>query len=180
MHATSSANSPIGRKIETLLIPRSLAPRVYRALQALGYSLSDRAAKSDRIEPNLQADVAASAIWVVDESRIDEMPEIGDAQILLIGSPQRNPSTDPRILAHVIRPARLSDVYSMIQGALESRSRRNPRVRTKLSARCLRADRCLIGAVLSLSERGCLLRTDESIQKGARLRSRQHRGGVSL
>ena len=54
----------------------------------------------------------------------------------------------------------------MIQSALEHTPRKTPRVRTQLSARCIKADRRSIGAVLSLSEGGCLLRTGESLRKG--------------
>jgi hypothetical protein len=162
MHATPPPDSPLGRNIETLLEPRSLAPRVLEALRALGYSLSEGA------EP----DLPSSGIWLVDEARLPEVPDsefASDARILLISSPRQKPLTDPRILAQTARPARLSGVYAMIQKALERNPRRNPRVRTKLSARFLRAERQSIGALLSLSEGGCLLRTGEPLKKGTRL-----------
>ncbi len=57
----------------------------------------------------------------------------------------------------------------MIQRALEATPRRCPRVPTRLSARCIRSERRSIGAVLSLSEGGCLLRTSESLRKGVSL-----------
>jgi hypothetical protein len=43
-------------------------------------------------------------------------------------------------------------------------------VGTRLSARCIRGDQRSIGAVLSLSEGGCLLRSGESLARGATLR----------
>lgn len=57
----------------------------------------------------------------------------------------------------------------MIQRALEETPRRSPRVPTKLSARCIRIDRRSIGAVLSLSEGGCLLRTRDELRRGAQV-----------
>jgi len=162
MHATSFPDSPIGRKIETLLVPRSLAPRVYEALRSLGYSLGDE----------LSSNLSNGGIWLVDESRLHEVPESDvapDARIMLISSPRKRPSNDLRVLSQTARPARLSAVYTMIQEALEQTPRKNPRIRTKLSARCLRAERRSIGAVLSLSEGGCLLRTGEDLKKGAKL-----------
>jgi len=162
MHGTSSQDSALGRRIETLLEPRSLEPRVLGALRALGYSLGDKT------DPNLPS----SGIWLVDEARIHEVPDsdlASNARILLLSSPCRKPTKDLRILAHANRPARLSAVYSMIQQAFEGTPRKNPRIRTKLSARCLRAQRRSTGALLSLSEGGCLLRTAEPLKKGSKL-----------
>ena len=162
MPATPPPNSPGGQKIETLLASRSLAPRVYEALRTLGYSLDDQTG----------ANSPSGGIWLVDESRLQEVPtsELAqEARILVISSARQKPSTDPRVLAQTPRPARLSAVYAMIQNALEPTPRRNPRIRTKLAARCLRAERRSIGALLSLSEGGCLLRTSEPLRKGARL-----------
>ena len=187
MHAPSNSDSPFGRKIETRLTPRSLAPRVYEALQALGYTLDgnvhpgfDDAHASPALQSSnpsdadeaLDAESGTGGIWLVDEVCLDEIPsveEAPDAQILLVASPKRHRATDPRIVAEAVRPGRLSAVYSMIQEALEGTPRRSPRIRTKLSARCLRADRQSIGAVLSLSEGGCLLRTNEMLKRGAKL-----------
>ncbi len=44
-----------------------------------------------------------------------------------------------------------------------------PRIPTRLSARCIRAERRSIGAALSLSKGGCLLRTGEAPREGTRL-----------
>jgi hypothetical protein len=84
----------------------------------------------------------------------------------MISSPRQSPRDDSRILAQAARPARLSAIYSMIQLAIEHTPRRTPRIETQLSARCIRAERRSIGAVLSLSEGGCLLRTDDLLRKG--------------
>jgi hypothetical protein len=57
----------------------------------------------------------------------------------------------------------------MIQSALEETPRRDPRIQTQLAARCIRANQRSIGAIISLSEGGCLLRTADRLRKGARL-----------
>lgn len=155
-------NSAVGRKIDVRLTPRSLAPRVLAALKVLGYALREET----------DSNPSESGIWLVDETRLGELPDAEsapDARILLISSPRQNPHQDVRILAQAMRPARLSAVYSMIQSALEHTPRKTPRVRTQLSARCIRADRRSLGAVLSLSEGGCLLRTADSLRKGTHI-----------
>jgi hypothetical protein len=162
MHAKSSPNNAIGRKIQVRLTPRSLAPRVLPALQVLGYTLRE---DTDPIASN----PSDSGSWLVDETRLGEIPdaeEAPNARILLISSRRMRQHEDARILAQTARPARLSAVYAMIQSAIEHKPRKTPRVRTQLSARCIRADRRSIGAVLSLSEGGCLLRTSDDLRKG--------------
>lgn len=159
MHTMSSPKNAVGRKIDVRLTPRSLAPKVRSALRVLGYTLreEDDASASD------------AGIWLVDETRLAEVPDrqaAPDARILLISSPRWNQGKDSRILAQADRPAGLSPIYSMIQSALEHTPRKTPRVRTQLSARCIKEDRRSIGAVLSLSEGGCLFRTGESLRKG--------------
>ena len=57
----------------------------------------------------------------------------------------------------------------MIQSTIERTPRRMPRVRTRLSARCVRSERRTIGTMLSLSEGGCLLRTDDLLRKGSQV-----------
>jgi hypothetical protein len=163
MHPMPPANSAIGRTIDTRLTSQSLAPKVLTALQALGYSFSEETQSTD-------SDPSNSGIWLVDEARFGEIPATEtNARILLISPFEHTQTEDPRIMSRISRPAELSTVYSMIQLALEQSPRKTPRVRTHLSARCLREDRRSIGAVLSLSEGGCLLRTTGGMRTGATL-----------
>jgi hypothetical protein len=69
----------------------------------------------------------------------------------------------------VQRPAELVPLYQLIQEQLEEYPRRTPRVRTQLSARCVHADRRVVGAVVSLSENGCLFRANEDLDEGLRM-----------
>jgi hypothetical protein len=162
MHAKLTPNTTVGRNIHVRLTPRSLAPKVLPALQVLGYTLRE---EKDLVAPD-------SGFWLVDETRLAELPDVDiapDMRILLITSPRSDAHEDARILVQTSRPAQLSAVYAMIQSAIEHKPRRTPRVRTQLSARCLRADRRSLGAVLSLSEGGCLLRTGDSLRKGTQV-----------
>lgn len=167
MHDTSQEPGIMGRRIGVRITPKSLAPRVLDALRALGYTMIEL--DSDR---GSQAARDACGLWLVDDERIEELPdaeEAADRRILLIASARKGACEDPRIFASTRRPARLGAVYEMIQSALESTPRSAPRVRTQLSARCIQGDQRSIGAVLSLSEGGCLLRSGERLTRGARL-----------
>jgi hypothetical protein len=165
MHANLPPSAAIDRTIDIRLTPRSVAPKVLPALQALGYILREDDEPIDKTVP-------ISGFWLVDESRLDELPNANvapAARILLISSPRKYQRDDIRILARTTRPARLSAIYSMIQSILENQPRKTPRIQTQLSARCIRADRRSIGAVLSLSEGGCLLRTGDSLRRGTKV-----------
>ncbi len=165
MHDTVYEPGILGRRIGVRIGPKSLAPRVLEALRALGYTMVDF--DSERLaEPTREA----CGLWLVDEDRLPELPgpdEAPDRRILLIASARHAADADPRVFATTRRPARLGAVYEMIQSALESTPRSVPRVRTQLSARCIRGERRSIGAVLSLSEGGCLLRSGERLARGA-------------
>ncbi|MFO0688549.1 MAG: PilZ domain-containing protein [Myxococcota bacterium] len=158
----------MGRRIGVRIGPRSLAPRVLEALRALGYTMVDL--DSERLPETTRE---SCRLWLVDQERLPELPgpdEAADRRILLVASPRSGACEDPRIFATTRRPARLGAVYEMIQSALESTPRSAPRVRTQLSARCIRGDQRSIGAVLSLSEGGCLLRSGERLSRGTRVR----------
>jgi hypothetical protein len=158
----------MGRRIGFRIKPVSLAPRVLDALRALGYSLVDL--DSDRVSVETRE---SCRLWLVDQDRLGELPgpdHAPDRRILLVASPRSGACEDPRVFASVRRPARLGAVYEMIQSALESTPRSSPRVRTQLSARCIRGEQRSIGAVLSLSEGGCLLRSGEVLSRGATIR----------
>lgn len=167
MHDTSSQPGIMGRRIGVRIGPTSLVPRVLEALRALGYTLVDL--DSDRIPSDTRD---ACGLWLVDQDRLDELPGpdvAGDRRILLISSSRSGACTDPRVFSTTRRPARLAAVYEMIQSALESTPRASPRVRTRLSARCIRGERRSPAAVLSLSEGGCLLRSGEPLEPGSSL-----------
>ncbi len=145
---------------------RSLAPRTRAELRGLGYELvpaSDgrRADAGDR----------AVSLRVVDERHLDRVPtpaEEPETPLVVLTGSRPLLVDDPRIAGRVRRPADTLDLYPLFQRALEVHPRRVPRVTTQLPARCIRADRRWPGAVLSLSEGGCLLRTTETVEAGQR------------
>ena len=163
MHTAPHDDSAHHRRVALRLGERSVTPRVLEALRALGYVFVDEDAGDDC------SDVR---VWLVDARRLDSLPdtaESDDLRILAIASPNERGLVDPHVFAQIPRPGRLGAIYDMIQRALERTPRRCPRIPTRLSARCIRSDRRSIGAVLSLSEGGCLLRTGESLRKGMKL-----------
>jgi hypothetical protein len=161
MTTASTDGSVLDRQIGVRLTPQSLAPRVQSALQNLGYVLHDA-------EPS-ETDFS---IWLVDEDRLAGFPDTSsdpDSRIVLITAPHGANPMDARIVGRTPRPGRLNPIYAMLQVALEKTPRRDPRVRTRLAARCIRADRRSIGSIISLSEGGCAVRTAERLRKGSTL-----------
>lgn len=180
MTAATRDDSDFARLLDVRLNERSLAPRVAPALESLGYTLfapdgntdADARARADRGSAHSEDRASSPRIWLVDEDRLDEMPSVDEApddRFLMIAAPRQIRSTDPRILEWIPRPARLAAIYASLQRSIERNPRRMPRIDTRLSARCIRRDRRAIGAVLSLSEGGCLLRTTEKLRKGSRV-----------
>lgn len=167
MYDYATGQTALSRRIGLRLTERSLAPKVRNALRSLGYSLVDLDSESE--EEALQ-----SRVWIVDEERVDELPSIPqrpDLQVALLceSAESQEPPQDERVFSRITRPARLTEVYEMLQAVLEGTPRRLPRVSTTLSARCIRDDHRSMGAVLSLSEGGCLLRSSERFARGAQI-----------
>lgn len=168
MHEHSTEQTALARRIGLRLTERSLAPQVRNALRSLGYSLID-------LDSEPEAEALSSRVWIVDEERLDELPSIPqrpELQVALLcesAESQLEPPEDERVFSRITRPARLTTVYEMLQTVLEGTPRRLPRVPTKLSARCIRDEHRSMGAVLSLSEGGCLLRSSDGFARGAQI-----------
>lgn len=140
---------------------RALLASTRSALTQLGYQLVavDSEPGDDSSRPSLR---------IVDERNLSQVPayhnEPGTPIVLLMGLRSRTPvnrSDDPRIIGRVTQPAALTPLYGLLQAGLEEYPRRVPRVTTRLPARWSRRSRSSTGAVVSLSEGGCLLRTSE-------------------
>ncbi len=131
-------------------------PEVRIALGALGYDFV-RGASNGGSAQALEAD-----LWVVDEENVDRVPRLSTGSFQPIVVLTREPGSagsDPRIVASLARPVSLQAFYAVLQSALENTPRRAPRVSTDLVARCWHGNRFWTGAVLSLSETGCLFRS---------------------
>ena len=109
---------------------------------------------------------------IVDERRLGEIPEDeGLSEVPMIVLTGRNgvSGVDLRVKGAVARPAGLHEIYRLIQQTIEDTPRSTPRVDTHLMARCRNGEREWHGAVLSLSENGCLLRTPEPVNLGSQI-----------
>ncbi|MGH0034572.1 MAG: PilZ domain-containing protein [Myxococcota bacterium] len=141
-------------------------PRARNELRALGYDLVSGSTSS--WDSN---DAEHTALRVVDERYLDRVPTVEEDRrtpLALLTGARPLDIEDPRIVGRVRRPADTLSLYPLFQQALEEHPRKVPRVPTQLPARCIREDRRWPGAVLSLSEGGCLLRTSESLETGLR------------
>jgi hypothetical protein len=148
--------------------PEAFAPRTRLLFHKLGYTIVD----PDELS-SLQGAGGCDRpdLRIVDERSLGEVPEDSGPTVPIIVLSGRHGVTgaDPRIVGAVRRPAGLHELYRLVQQVLEETPRTAPRVPTHLAARCRVGDREWTGAVLSLSENGCLMRAAESPSLGTRL-----------
>ena len=167
MYSDTHVSSARDRRIGVRLTPRSVAPRVLSALRTLGYTL-EVSPPDDTSDPELPSD--RPGLWLIDSDRLHEIPNVSlapDVSLLVFASPLQPRSVDPRVIGETTRPGQLSVVYELIQQALEQNPRRCPRITTRLAARCIRGDRRSNDSLVSLSEGGCLLRSNDALKHGS-------------
>ena len=147
--------------IASYVEPQAYAQRVRAALEGLGYRIIPVATRGrfadDSWEPDLR---------IVDERHIDRIPPedyLPRTPVVLLTGGTRGAWQDRRVVGAVPRPAKLQDLYPVIQRALEDTPRSAARAPTELPGRCTQSDRRWMGAVTSLSEKGCLFRTNETL-----------------
>ncbi len=144
------AERSFSRRVEVRVPSRDFANGVRTALERLGYDL-------------IPVSVGAPApdVRIVAGSRLRRLPEALSEPVILIGG---NPyHDDPRVVGILQRPARLLDLYILLQEAVEPSPRSVPRISTALPARGVRGGTDRSGSIVSLSERGCCLRTTEAL-----------------
>jgi hypothetical protein len=149
------------RLIASYVPPQAYAQRVRAALEGLGYQIVPVATRArfedDSWEPDLR---------IVDERHINRIPAedyLPRTPVVLLTGGLRTPCQDRRVVGTVPRPATLEDLYPVLQRALEETPRSAARAPTELPGRCTQSDRRWMGAVVSLSERGCLFQTREPL-----------------
>jgi len=148
--------------------PEAYAPMARVILAKLGYKI---------VEPDEFAEAAAELglerphLRLVDERTLADVEAEEDPPVPIVVLCGRYGVTgaDPRIVGAIRRPAGLHEIYRLVQQVLEDTPRSTPRVPTHLTARCRRNGREWRGAVLSLSENGCLLRSPETLLLGSRI-----------
>jgi hypothetical protein len=136
------------RRIEVRAPQGDFLPCVQAALGRLGYELAPARGRAETPDARI---VAAG--------RLGRLRADATAPIVVIGGPRSGGGDDPRVTGVVERPAGLIDLYRALQEALETHPRAVPRVPTLLAARSLHEGVGVPGAILSLSERGCRLRS---------------------
>ena len=154
------------RVLVTHSAPEALAPITRVILGKLGYAIltpdefESLAQSMDRVRPDLR---------IVDERYLGEVPDQDGSAVPIIALTGRHGTTgvDSRIVGAVKRPAGLHELYRLLQQVLEETPRTTPRVPTHLNARCSKNGLEWTGAVLSLSENGCLLRSPEPLLLGS-------------
>jgi hypothetical protein len=150
--SSGMSESGYRRQIEVHVPWWTFARGVWTALEQLGYEL---------VDPRRRAEVPDTRIVAAD--RLSLLSAKATAPIILIGEPQDQGGDDPRVVGVVSPPAELLVLYALLQGALEEHPRAVPRIPTSLSARSLCEGVDIPGAILSLSEKGCLLRSAMSL-----------------
>jgi hypothetical protein len=161
------ARNGVRRTVASYAPPHAFAPRARGVLAGLGYRIvpvtTQGRFSDDRWEPDLR---------IVDERHLDKLPDenyLPRTPVIVLTSSQPVAPSDPRVVGCVERPAGVDALYALLQKALEPTPRRSARVATSLPARCTRADRRWLGAVVSLSREGCLFRTLEAMPPGLEL-----------
>ncbi len=147
--------------------PTAYAPMTLTILAKLGYAIVDpeefasRRDREDDLRPELR---------LVDERHLAEVDEDEEPSVPIVLLTGRHgvSGADPRIVGALRRPAGMHDLYRIFQQILEQTPRSSPRVETHLRATCRRDGREWSGALLSISENGCLVRSPEPLPLGSR------------
>jgi hypothetical protein len=140
--------------------PDAIGKVTRRILASLGYAMMT---PEEFAESDACASGALPALRIVDERSLAELPEDGSPIVPIVALTGRHGVTgaDSRIVGAIRRPAGLHELYRLVQELLEDIPRSTPRIPTHLPARCSHDGKEWLGAVLSLSENGCLLRSSE-------------------
>jgi hypothetical protein len=134
------------RPIATHAARSDFAPTAPILLAKLGYELVSA------------AEAAAPVLRIVREERFDEVRGETVPVIALAGRRRISRRDDPRVVGTVKRPARLHELYRLLQLALEPHPRAVPRVEVDLAAHAQSANGDQWDLrVASLSENGCLV-----------------------
>ncbi|MFQ5417525.1 MAG: PilZ domain-containing protein [Myxococcota bacterium] len=144
------------RIIASYASSHAFAPHTRAALAGLGYRLVPASTRGRFDDDSWQPDLR-----IVDARRFDRLPEeryLPRTPIIVLRGARPRKWRDARVVGEIPRPASLGDLYPLLQTALEENPRRAARAPTELPARCTRADRRWMGAILSLSAEGCLFR----------------------
>lgn len=144
---------------------RAFARGAMPGLERLGYRLLPP--RAGRVPG-----AAAAEAHLVCPRDLRRLPPGTDAPVILLAGrrPPRPRAGEPCPVATLRRPASLGDLYRALQFALETNPRRVPRASITLPARCASGEGDFPGAIVSLSEGGCLIRVSRPLASRRRLR----------
>jgi len=156
------------RLILSIARPTAYVPLARAILGRIGYAI---VTDTEWRETELASRTPELAI--VEDRLFEELPDeapFASLPLIVIASPNGSaPYEDRRVVGAVPRPAGLHELFRLLQRALESPARNALRIPTNLPVRLRRDGHEWQGAVLSLSENGCLVRTPEPMRLGTEL-----------
>ena len=123
------------------------------ALQRLGYEVRPAVMQGRWEDASWRSDVR-----LVDERHIGRVPRDATPVVVLAGDPARQWDNE-RIIGAAARPADISALYPLLQRALEAQPRAAARVAAAITARGNIDDRRFDATIVTLSQRGCLIRS---------------------
>jgi hypothetical protein len=140
---------------------RAFAPGALRGLARLGYEI---------VSPSRPGTAAPDAILAAGRDLRRLPPDVKKPVVYLERRSRPRGARDDRVVETLRRPAELGELYRALQFALEPVPRTVPRVAITLPARCASGDGDWPGAIVSLSEGGCLIRSAHPIASRRRFR----------
>jgi hypothetical protein len=167
MPPEAAAAPPAARRhlILSLARPEAYVPMTRSILGRIGYTIVSPS--EWRTNPELAA--ISPGLCLVDERQLAADDELPTAPLVVLCARGRVEFDDRRVLGVVAKPAGLHELYRLFQQALEPVARGHLRALTNLPVRMRRDGREWQGALLSLSENGCLVRSPEPLELGAEL-----------
>jgi hypothetical protein len=167
LDAASGTETP-RRLILSVAPPDAYVPLARAILGRMGYAIISLDDWRER--PALAARQPELAI--VEDRRLGELadyPFFAASPIILLTQKGVEDSDDRRVIGALARPAGVHELYRLLQQALEDRPRGSLRVATHLPAQLRVRGRDCQGALLSISENGCLVRAPEPMPLGTEI-----------
>jgi hypothetical protein len=146
----------------------AFVPRTRSILARLGYPILN----PDEFDARASGGWPAGSphLYLAEEHCLGDVPDpAGGAEtpIIVLTGRRGIDVDDRRIVAAVSRPAGLHDLYCILQRIFEPTPRATPRIPVTISVDCGQRDRHWTSEMVSLSENGALLRTDEKVSLGS-------------
>jgi hypothetical protein len=167
MPPEAAAAPPAGRRhlILSLARPEAYVPMTRSILGRIGYAIVSPS------EWQTNADLAgvSPGLCLVDERQLTAGAELPPVPLVVLCGKGPVEREDRRVVGVVAKPAGLHELYRLFQQALEPIARAHLRALTNLPVRLRRDGRAWHGALLSLSENGCLVRSAEPLELGTEL-----------